>query len=129
MKISGDQKTDDNGDDAKKFDFVVGRDAISEIFGDLAIKNHGETATGDDGDACKKPADAESPVHKLSIAQKIHQGWWIYLLRLVGICGLEPQTSSLSVTRSNQLSYIPRCEGGGAIGIQTLDLCLAKAAL
>ena len=26
---------------------------------------------------------------------------------LVGICGLEPQTSSLSVTRSNQLSYIP----------------------
>ena len=28
-------------------------------------------------------------------------------VRLVGICGLEPQTSSLSVTRSNQLSYIP----------------------
>ena len=27
--------------------------------------------------------------------------------KLVGICGLEPQTSSLSVTRSNQLSYIP----------------------
>ena len=27
---------------------------------------------------------------------------------MVGICGLEPQTSSLSVTRSNQLSYIPR---------------------
>ncbi len=26
---------------------------------------------------------------------------------MVGICGLEPQTSSLSVTRSNQLSYIP----------------------
>ena len=28
-------------------------------------------------------------------------------LEMVGICGLEPQTSSLSVTRSNQLSYIP----------------------
>ena len=27
---------------------------------------------------------------------------------MVGICGLEPQTSSLSVTRSNQLSYIPK---------------------
>ena len=27
--------------------------------------------------------------------------------QMVGICGLEPQTSSLSVTRSNQLSYIP----------------------
>ena len=30
-----------------------------------------------------------------------------YYPLLVGICGLEPQTSSLSVTRSNQLSYIP----------------------
>ena len=29
------------------------------------------------------------------------------IYNLVGICGLEPQTSSLSVTRSNQLSYIP----------------------
>ena len=26
---------------------------------------------------------------------------------MVGLCGLEPQTSSLSVTRSNQLSYSP----------------------
>lgn len=47
--------------------------------------------------------------------------------KLVGLCGLEPQTSSLSVTRSNQLSYIPWY--GGVTGIQTLDLCLAKAAL
>lgn len=30
-----------------------------------------------------------------------------YFFEMVGICGLEPQTSSLSVTRSNQLSYIP----------------------
>ena len=30
---------------------------------------------------------------------------------MVGICGLEPQTSSLSVTRSNQLSYIPIYNG------------------
>gem|GEM_PF-6560927 len=27
---------------------------------------------------------------------------------LVGLSGLEPETSSLSVTRSNQLSYSPR---------------------
>ena len=27
---------------------------------------------------------------------------------MVGLCGLEPQTSSLSVTRSNQLSYNPK---------------------
>lgn len=34
---------------------------------------------------------------------------------MVGICGLEPQTSSLSVTRSHQLSYIPmlKCCGAG----------------
>ena len=31
----------------------------------------------------------------------------LIISNLVGICGLEPQTSSLSVTRSNQLSYIP----------------------
>ena len=51
--------------------------------------------------------------------------------KMVGICGLEPQTSSLSVTRSNQLSYIPIIELliGGVTGTQTLDLCLAKAAL
>ena len=29
---------------------------------------------------------------------------------MVGLCGLEPQTSSLSVTRSNQLSYSPICK-------------------
>ena len=30
--------------------------------------------------------------------------------KMVGISGLEPETSSLSVTRSNQLSYIPIIE-------------------
>ena len=49
-------------------------------------------------------------------------------INLVGISGLEPETSSLSVTRSNQLSYIP-IKYGGVTGTQTLDLCLAKAAL
>ena len=33
---------------------------------------------------------------------------WAITPYVVGICGLEPQTSSLSVTRSNQLSYIPK---------------------
>ena len=41
-----------------------------------------------------------------SIAKKKMPRWAIFFL-VVGICGLEPQTSSLSVTRSNQLSYIP----------------------
>ncbi len=51
---------------------------------------------------------------------------------VVGLCGLEPQTSSLSVTRSNQLSYSPSIciiPFGGATGTRTPDLLLAKQAL
>ncbi len=33
--------------------------------------------------------------------------------RLVGVTGIEPVTSSLSGTRSNQLSYTPRLSGRG----------------
>ena len=32
----------------------------------------------------------------------------ITVKKMVGILGLEPRTSSLSETRSNQLSYMPR---------------------
>ena len=46
---------------------------------------------------------------------------------MVGVPGLEPGTSSLSGTRSNQLSYTPK--NGGATGIRTLDIQLAKLAL
>ena len=48
--------------------------------------------------------------------------------RLVGVPGVEPGTSSLSGTRSNQLSYTPGCVGGGN-GIRTRDFQLAKLAL
>ncbi len=35
---------------------------------------------------------------------------------MVGVDGVEPSTSSLSVTRSNQLSYTPvRGENGGSV--------------
>jgi hypothetical protein len=47
---------------------------------------------------------------------------------LVGVPGVEPGTSSLSGTRSNQLSYTPGCVGGGN-GIRTRDFQLAKLAL
>jgi hypothetical protein len=54
---------------------------------------------------------------------------------MVGLAGLEPATSSLSVTRSNQLSYKPliipaygnRC--GGDEESRTPDFLLAKQAL
>lgn len=48
--------------------------------------------------------------------------------RLVGLTGVEPVTSSLSGTRSNQLSYKPRGVGGGS-RIRTGDILLAKQAL
>ena len=46
----------------------------------------------------------------------------------MGVTGVEPVTSSLSGTRSNQLSYTPGCVGGGN-GIRTRDFQLAKLAL
>ena len=48
---------------------------------------------------------------------------------MVGVPGLEPGTSSLSGTRSNQLSYTPFRVGGGAEGTRTPDIQLAKLAL
>ena len=71
----------------------------------------------------------------------------LYLrVKLVGVLGFEPRTSSLSGTRSNQLSYTPagstrktiassmsfglnRSYLGGAEGARTLDILLAKQVL
>ena len=47
---------------------------------------------------------------------------------VVSLTGVEPVTSSLSGTRSNQLSYKPRGVGGGS-RIRTGDILLAKQAL
>ena len=47
---------------------------------------------------------------------------------VVGLTGVEPVTSSLSGTRSNQLSYKPRGVGGGS-RIRTGDILRARQAL
>ena len=47
---------------------------------------------------------------------------------MVGVPGIEPGTSSLSGTRSNQLSYTPGKDGGGSRS-RTGDIQLAKLAL
>ena len=49
---------------------------------------------------------------------------------MVGVSGVEPETSSLSETRSNQLSYTPDTAGsGGAEGARTPGPLLAKQVL
>ena len=51
---------------------------------------------------------------------------------MVGVSGVEPETSSLSGTRSNQLSYTPDSKAenpGGAEGVRTPDPLLAKQVL
>jgi len=49
--------------------------------------------------------------------------------QMVGVPGLEPGASSLSGTRSNQLSYTPAIGAGGAEGARTPDILLAKQVL
>ena len=46
--------------------------------------------------------------------------------KMVGVSGVEPETSSLSETRSNQLSYTPDTVGGlvELRGLEPLTLCL-----
>ena len=48
---------------------------------------------------------------------------------MVGVTGVEPVTSSLSGTRSNQLSYTPAFENGGGKRDRTDDLLNANQAL
>ena len=64
---------------------------------------------------------------KIETAETAEIGW-NKRERVVGVPGVEPGTSSLSGTRSNQLSYTPGCVGGGN-GIRTRDFQLAKLAL
>ena len=64
---------------------------------------------------------------KIETAESAEIGWNCRE-GVVGVPGVEPGTSSLSGTRSNQLSYTPGCVGGGN-GIRTRDFQLAKLAL
>ena len=64
---------------------------------------------------------------KIETAESAEIGW-NSREGVVGVPGVEPGTSSLSGTRSNQLSYTPGCVGGGN-GTRTRDFQLAKLAL
>lgn len=77
----------------------------------------------------KEPPKTVASAHALRLRRGVAAaGAW----GLVGVSGIEPETSSLSETRSNQLSYTPRgcaAETGGAEGSRTPDIQLAKLAL
>lgn len=45
MEIGHNKKANNAADDAEEFDFVVRRDAVGEIFGDLTIENNSEAAS------------------------------------------------------------------------------------
>ena len=56
-------------------------------------------------------------------------GVWLREVLVVGLTRVELVTSSLSGTRSNQLSYKPVAAFGGGSRIRTGDILLAKQAL
>ena len=48
MKVGGDEEADNNGNDTKKFDFFVGRNAVYEVICDGFIeKDYGAAGSGD----------------------------------------------------------------------------------
>ncbi len=77
--------------------------------------------------------EPEKPCRAGSLAQTRQRGAPGPAIRLVGVAGFEPATSSLSGMRSNQLSYTPAAvanrEDGGADRSRTDDLLNANQAL
>lgn len=64
MEIGHDDETEDTGDDADEFDFVVAGDAGSEeIVGDLAVKKDYCGAGCENEDAEEEPTYTKIPVH------------------------------------------------------------------
>ena len=62
MEVSSNNDTDNNGDDAIFFDFVVGRDAIGEVFGNLTIEKNSEAAAKYNNEANNHPGNTKRPV-------------------------------------------------------------------
>ena len=62
MEVSSNNDTDNNGDDAVFFDFIVGGDAIGEVFGDLAIEKYSEAAAKYNNEANNHPGNTKRPV-------------------------------------------------------------------
>ena len=77
MKIGGNNYANNNCDYAVAFDFVVGRDAVSKTFGNLAIEKDDGAAGDQNNKSNNHPCYTERPVdfHKGIIA---YQSWLFY---------------------------------------------------
>ncbi len=125
MGISHKDDTDSNHNEAAELGFLIVFDAAKHHVGDFAVINNGKNTGDYYENANEEPSNAKFPFHKqyyiLHLNKNLPDGsldggaakteaFARPIFEMVGICGLEPQTSSLSVTRSNQLSYIPNAK-------------------
>ena len=67
MEISHHKEADSDEDETDELSFIVGRDAMGDVFGNLAIKDDGRTAAGKNQEADNKRSKTKLP-HELSIA-------------------------------------------------------------
>lgn len=67
VEIGHDEEADHGGDDAKKLDPVVRRDAAGEVVGDGLIIDRDEGAGNKNDQAKGKPSKTKIPIHKLII--------------------------------------------------------------
>ena len=70
MKVGCNNDTNNDGDNAAEFDVVVGRDAIGEIFGNLAVEKDDGATGSQNNKANNHPGNTKRPVnfHKSIIA-------------------------------------------------------------
>lgn len=59
MKVGHNEKAEDDGDDAKKLNAIVGADAMGDIIGDFLIKENTGAAGGENEETDDESANAE----------------------------------------------------------------------
>ena len=81
VKVAHNNKTADDGYDAKKLDLVVALYAAGEIIGDGAMKFYYQEACDCDGDATKEPTEVECPLHKQNYNTTKPCMDWVFLVK------------------------------------------------
>ena len=62
MKVGGDDDADNNSNNAAELNMIVGRDAIGEVLGDLAIEKDDGAADSQNNKTNNHPSNTERPV-------------------------------------------------------------------